>query len=335
MRAPQPVQTITTLFQSNTKLTRAMTDRLVRVLDGHSAAVHAVCMTHDGAYCMTASADRTIKLWNPHKTDSNKPSITNKDPALCVQTYSGAHGYAVLDLAITQDKAQFASVGEDKTAFVWDVASMRVLRRIPAHNHRINAVAYNKHDTVLYTASYDGSVKCWDLRAQHLRDPIQSMTDFKDSVTSLAQTEYSIIAGSVDGYVRIYDMRRGLMQADYLHDPITSVITSPDARSYLASIMTSKLRLVSIEAGKLLKEYAGHVHQSYKVEAGFESDDQHVLSGSEDGSLYHYSLLTGQLAYVTRQAHYKEISSVSCHPSSPMFITASYDGLGKVWMKEI
>ena len=36
------------------------------------SAVNAVRFTTDGNYCMTASDDRSVKLWNPHKDDPSK-----------------------------------------------------------------------------------------------------------------------------------------------------------------------------------------------------------------------------------------------------------------------
>lgn len=313
-------------------------DRNVRVLDGHNGAVHAIRMTSDGAYCLTASADRTVKLWNPHKSDPSKPAAGPAEHALCVQTYSGAHGYPILDIAVTQDKSRFASCGEDKTAFLWDVASQRVLRRIQAHSHRINALAFNKYDTVLFTASYDRTVKAWDLRTPAGREPMQTMDDFKDSVTCIACTDYSIVTGSVDGTVRIYDLRRGLQQADPLGgDPITSLAISPDQRTYLTAQLgtTGRLRLVDLSDGKLLQEYSGHTHSSFKQEAAFEYGDQSVVTGSEDGSLHHYSLLSGRCSRVTQHAHFKAVSSVACHPSMGMVLSASYDGMAKVWTSSI
>jgi mitogen-activated protein kinase organizer 1 len=307
-----------------------MIDHFVRTLDGHSGAINAVRLTNDGTYCMTASDDRTLKLWNPHKTDISKSSL--KEEALCVQTYTGSHGYPVLDVAISQDKSKFASAGEDRTCFLWDVASNRVLRRIQAHSQRINAVAFNRYDTVLFTASYDGSVRCWDLRAAG-KDPIQCLGDFKDSVTSIARTDFAIIAASVDGYVRTYDLRQGLLQSDYLQDPITAVAVSADQRSYLSTLLGGKLRLIDIEGGKLIKEYSGHIHQSYKQESAFEHGDQHIVTASEDGSLCHYHLLSGQVAGITKNTHFKPISSLACHPSMNMIVTASYDGLAKVWIR--
>eukprot|EP01039_Chlorochromonas_danica_P008018 gene8018-8844_t len=311
-------------------------DQCQRILDGHSAGIHAIRMTKDGSYCMTASADRTIKLWNPHKTN---PATKKQDPdphpaieeALCIQTYAGVHGYPVLDVVITQDKARFASAGEDRACFLWDVGSSRVIRRIQAHDHRINAVAFNSYDSVLYTASYDRTLKCWDLRSNTSRDPIQTMDDFKDSVTSIAQTDYCILAASIDGAVRIYDLRKGLMHADQLQDPVTSITVSPDNQTYLATLLGGHIRLIDLEMGKQLKVYRGHLHTSFKQESCFAFGDKEIVTGSEDGSIYHYNLLSAEVTGVTKYAHFKAISAIAYHPSADLFLTASHDGLAKVW----
>ena len=67
-----------------------------------------------------------------------------------MQTYD-AHGYEVLDLAVASDNARFASVGGDKQAFLWDVATARTLRRFTGHFSRINTCAFNWDASVLAT----------------------------------------------------------------------------------------------------------------------------------------------------------------------------------------
>ena len=42
------------------------------------------------------------------------------------------------------------------------------------------------------------------------------LDDFKDSVTKVIFTEHQIIAGSVDGFVRTYDLRMGKLLKDSL-----------------------------------------------------------------------------------------------------------------------
>jgi len=44
-----------------------------------------------------------------------------------------------LDLQISKDNNRFASVGGDKNAFIWDVATAKIIRKLTGHDSRINA----------------------------------------------------------------------------------------------------------------------------------------------------------------------------------------------------
>ena len=85
----------------------------IRSLSGHApGSVNAVKFSSDGNYCMTAADDRQVMLWNPH---IDKPG--NAELGLHIKSYSGVHGYQILDLAITTDNAKFASVGGMKIRY--------------------------------------------------------------------------------------------------------------------------------------------------------------------------------------------------------------------------
>lgn len=84
---------------------------------------------------LTGSSDRAIHLYNPSKASPTVPKSG------LIQVYS-AHGYEVLDLAVTDDNAHFASVGGDKQVFYWDVATARTLRRWTGHLGRVNCVGF-------------------------------------------------------------------------------------------------------------------------------------------------------------------------------------------------
>lgn len=122
----------------------------------------------------------------------------------------------------------------------------------------------------------------WDCRSKH-HDPIQTLGDAKDSVTyrvallsffctcvlcsrmcsrafktnrvsltsrschqirAVDVTDTEILTGSVDGCVRLYDIRAGRMRLDFLKDPVTSVSFSHDRECILASTLNSTIRLV-------------------------------------------------------------------------------------------
>jgi mitogen-activated protein kinase organizer 1 len=131
-----------------------------------------------------------------------------------------------------------------------------VLRRFQAHTQRINAVQMNEEASLLFSGSYDKTTHIWDLRS-HMREPIQSLTDFTDSVTSIALSRSEIIVSCVDGKVRTYDIRMGRMLVDEMYDPVTYVCLSYDQRCALSSCLNGVLRLTEVSSGKVLQSYTG------------------------------------------------------------------------------
>ena len=155
-------------------------DSFLRYIQGENCKtktpVNVVRLTHDGNYCLTAGEDRSIRLYNPHKSDycfidkataSGTTSERKVEKALFIKTYSGAHGYPILDVVVSQDKSKFASAGDDRSFFLWDVTSGNVIRRFQGHSQKVNSLAMNVDGTVLITASNDQTVKCWDLRSNN------------------------------------------------------------------------------------------------------------------------------------------------------------------------
>jgi mitogen-activated protein kinase organizer 1 len=106
----------------------------------------------------------------------------------------------------------------------------------------------------------------------------------QDSVTSVLVHGWEIIAGSVDGSVRRFDVRMGRMYVDELHQAVTCVAASHDGLCVLAACLDSGLRLLDKDSGQLLATYRGHAHESVKMECGLTPSDAHVVGCSETGA---------------------------------------------------
>ncbi|KAF0690385.1 Aste57867_18220 [Aphanomyces stellatus] len=248
-----------------------------------------------------------------------------------VKSYKGLHGYEIRDVAIENDNSKFVSCGRDKVVFQWDVSSGKVIRKFEGHVSSINAVRYNDDCSVLVSASYDSTVRLWDVRARNSFAPIQVLDHFKDSVTSVHVAEHEIIAGCVDGFVRIYDIRAGLLTEDNLHSPVASLAVTSDLNCVVASTMGGVLRLFEKKSGVELNTFQGHIVDSYGLGCAFSHDDANVLSGSEDGRVVVWDMLTKNTAHSFR-AHDRAVRSVVSHPTEDMILSASVDGSVKVWL---
>jgi mitogen-activated protein kinase organizer 1 len=301
---------------------------LVRELrNGHNESVNAVKFSFDGNYCLTCSDDRTVQLWNPHKDDPSDVLIVPR--ALHIKTYSGCHGYPILDLALFRDNSRFVSAGVDKAFFLCDVVTGNIIRRVTAHSDRINAIDMNDDNTVVMTGSYDQRLCVWDLRSS-TREPIQSFEDFTDSVTSITHNNSAIVAGCVDGTLRTYDLRSGLLHNDKIDDPITSIRFRSDKKCVLTTCLGGIIRMFDIDSGLQLNQFTGHKHEAYKMESDFSCDDKFIIGGSENGDVYMWDLMTADIAVQTN-AHKKALSSIAVHPKQLIFLTASYDRTVRCW----
>jgi mitogen-activated protein kinase organizer 1 len=261
-------------------------DSPVRIT-AHEAPIHALAFSSgSGQYLLTGSADKTVNLLNP---------ATRRT----IQSYK-AHGYEVLDIAVSGDNARFASVGGDKTVFLWDVATAQTLRRFNGHAGRVNACAFGgDEDSVLCTGSFDGTVKIWDCKSRSDK-PIMTFGDAKDAVSSVAVRGAEVFAGSIDGRVRVYDLRSGEVDVDVLATSgVTSVAGSRDGESYLVSTLDSTMRFMDRPTGKCLQTFRddGFRNATYRVRSTFAMADSLAVSGTEDGGVFAWDVLSGQLKY--------------------------------------
>ncbi|KAK6004610.1 hypothetical protein QM012_008472 [Aureobasidium pullulans] len=286
-RLPPPMPMLTTIYE---ELEPTLSSHPPSMLTQESQVLALCYSAGTGQYLLTGSTDRQIRLFNPAT-------------GLEVQKYS-AHGYEVHDLSVAQDNDRFISVGGDKTVFLWDVATHQTLRRWSGHAGRVNACAFaGEGDSLVVTGSFDSTVKIWDCK-QRNEKPIMTLSEAKDAVSSVSVSGSDILAASVDGRVRCYDVRMGVMDQDVLGHPITSVTPTVNNDSYLASTLDSTLRLMDKRDGKLLQAFRHpeFKNEKYRLRSTLAVGDSLAISGSEDGHIYVWDLLTGNLTHKLKHA---------------------------------
>ncbi|MDR3548589.1 MAG: hypothetical protein P4M11_10065 [Candidatus Pacebacteria bacterium] len=244
---------------------------------------------------MSGSQDKSISLWNPVK-------------GLHLKTYTGPHNHEVNDIAIHSDNNCFASVGGDRLVFLWDVQSGKVLRKFQGHTQAVNCVAFNPQYNVLLSGSLDATVRIWDLAGSERRGAqriqardIQVLEEQKDSVSQIIATEDQILVACLDGFLRVYDIRMGMVTSDdmggisRIHDivvaPIIAMDISEDGNYVVCSCLDSKIRLFERETGDIIATYEKeHVVKDYKASVKFAKDNKHLLTTSESHLIAVYGI---------------------------------------------
>jgi mitogen-activated protein kinase organizer 1 len=286
-------------------------------MTGHKSAIYVVKFSKDGEYILSGSQDRTIKLWNPYK-------------GFLINSYD-IHSQDVLDLAIFQDNTKFASVGFDKQVYVVDSIKGNVMRRFYGHSGRINSIALNSLESVLVSGSYDCSVKIWDLKSQS-KDPIQTLSHAKDSITKVIVLNEKIISVSVDGKMRQYDIRMGHMQIDDFEFSINGLDVSPDEKYFIVSGLDSNIKFFENDTCTIVKNFSGlHVSKNYSMTVKFANKLDGFFTTSENGNVIFYDLLDDKNNKVYK-GHNKTSAGLDVHPlKNNLMVTCGYDAKIILW----
>jgi len=116
-------------------------------LSGHQGALVALAISHDGRWLVTASDDKTARLWD----------LTATDPAKTARVLSG-HERAVRALAISPDGRWLVTGSDDKTARLWDLKAddpAKTAGVLLGHEGAVNALAISPNGRWLVTGGRD------------------------------------------------------------------------------------------------------------------------------------------------------------------------------------
>ncbi|OAL51114.1 mitogen-activated protein kinase organizer 1 [Pyrenochaeta sp. DS3sAY3a] len=281
-------------------------------LTGHKGLVHAVAYSSGASsYILTGDADKTIRLFNPEKAppSSVAPVAGSKRPPPGLVNKYTAHGQEVLSIDVNTENNYFVSTGGDKTVFLWDVTTAQTIRRWTGHVKRVNRGVFGGDgDSVIVTGSYDGTVKIWDIKSNSYK-PIMTLDDATDEVTDIAVHDAEILASSVDGRVRSYDLRTGMCHADVIGNSCTSLAVSKKGTEFLVSLADSTIKLMDRRNGELLKMYQddAFVNKEYRVKSVLGLNDSVVVSGSDNGKIFAWDTLNGTCLHRFKHSEMREL----------------------------
>ncbi len=286
-----------------------------QVFTGHQRYVTAISCNHDGRWILSASEDKTLKLWDV-KTGSELKSLTG-------------HGAVVTCVCFSQDGRRALSGGEDNTLRVWDLDQGRCLQTLEGHTAYVTSVVMSQDGHYALSGSYhDRSLRLWDLQAGSC---LHTFSGLKTGVTGiqLSKDERRLLT-SGHQILQLWDLATGQSIHDFegVRDTVRSVSLSPDGRYALTGSYDATLQLWDLETGTCLRTFEGHT--SWINSVALSADGHYALSGSHDQTVKLWDLRSGQCLR-TFEGHQAAVNSVEFSPDSRYAISGGRDRLIKLW----
>ncbi|MBI5788175.1 MAG: DUF4365 domain-containing protein [Candidatus Schekmanbacteria bacterium] len=285
-----------------------------KALTGHRHQIWAVAVSLDGKQALSASMDKTIKLWNAVNGE-------------CLKTF-GSHDAGVRALALLPGAQEFVSGAEDGNLKHWNLVSGECLRTIKAHTRSILSLAGRPHTRQILSASNDGTLKLWDLDSGGC---LLTLRGHGSGIWSALITPNGKLAvsGAADKTIKIWDLEAGkcLLTLDDHMNSVSSLALTPDGQYLLSGSHDKTLRLWDIAAGKCAAVFEGHKEPIWAVASS--PDGQVIASASMEHTIKLWELKSGICLQTLRGK--KDFNCLAFNPNGHQLLAGGDDNNVNIW----
>lgn len=176
-----------------------LSQKSVRYDVGGKAAING-----GGAFCVTASLDRTIKRWNfPGATEIEKSTDIHE---LVAASSVRGHEKDINIVSVAPNDSLIASGSQDKTVRLWNATDLSLKATLKGHRRGVWDCQFSPIDRVLATSSGDKTIKLWSL------GDFSCVRTFQGHLSSVLRVRFlrtglQLVSSGADGLIKLWTIR--------------------------------------------------------------------------------------------------------------------------------
>jgi eukaryotic-like serine/threonine-protein kinase len=280
---------------------------------GHSSAVNAVAWSPDGTRIASASADKTVQVWNA--TDGKR-----------LLTFRG-HTQAVNAVAWSPDGTRIASASADTTVQVWNANTGGLLFTYRGHSDVVNAVAWSPDSTRIASAANDLTVQVWDA-ADGGNALLLRLSSFASSV-AWSPDGTRIASGSADSTVQVWNASTGGIIFTYHGHKswVDAVAWSPDSERIASGSWDETVQVWDAADGR--NPFAFRKHTNFVNSVSWSPLGKRIASGDDNGIVLVWNAANGGNIFI--HGIFEGAQGVAWSPDGSRLAAGSTDWTAYVW----
>jgi WD40 repeat protein len=301
------------------------TSRELVVLNAHEDAVRSAAFSPDGKRIVTASQDKTARLWD---AETGKP---------VGEPLKGHEGY-VLSAAFSPDGKRIVTASEDTTAQLWDAKTGKPIGEpLKSYGFVLSAAFSPDGKRIVIVSWANNTAQLWDAETgKPVGEPLKGHEGFVLSA-AFSPDGKRIVTASEDKTVRLWDAETGKPIGEPLkghEESVSSAAFSPDGKRIVTASKDKTARLWNAKTGRPIGEPL-EGHEGVVFSAAFSPDGKRIVTASEDKTARLWDAETGKPIGEPLEGHEGVVFSAAFSPDGKRIVTASQDKTARLWDAEI
>jgi WD40 repeat protein len=204
-----------------------------------------------------------------------------------------------------------------------------LIRTLEGHTGIVNAVAVTPDGRRAVSASWDQTLRLWDLSSGQTLRMLEGHTG-EVSAVAVTPDGRRVVSASYDQTLRLWDLESSqtLRTLEGHTKWINAVAVTPDGRRAVSASNDRTLRLWDMETGQTLRTLEGHTSSIFAM--ALTPDGRRAVSASSDRTLRLWDLESGQTIRLL-EGHTNSVNAVAVTPDGRRAVSASDDRTLRLW----
>ena len=295
------------------------------------------CMSPDRNFLVYSSITPIVHMVSTAPQYDCVANMEDDKEHFALHLGSAYDNFGVWGISFSPDGREIIAGTSSDRLIVYDVETNKTIVKINAHSDDVNSVAFiDEGSNLMVSGSDDALCKVWDRRTA-TPTPVGVFPGHTEGIAHVSPKGDGryFISNSKDQSIKLWDLRG--MRTNSTYNPQQKKIARyhwdyrwmeypPFSKHDIAfkghpddaSIMTYRGHAV-LET--LIRSYFSPLHTT---------GQRYIYSGSHDGRVYVYDLITGEVAALLMH-HISVVRDCSWHPTEPKLVSCSWDGSIVEW----